>query len=95
MVHDHQPPPPVKKSRMKRSCSEWELMFCSLSMDPSGKTMAQFGHLRNLIHHQGEASMKIALRFRVRVTPERAIQSLWSMWRVWVGPIDPRDEERS
>ncbi len=30
---DHQPPPPVRKSRMKRSCSERELRLCELSMD--------------------------------------------------------------
>jgi hypothetical protein len=38
---NYQPPPPVMKRRMKRSCSEWQLTFSSLSMDISDEKVVR------------------------------------------------------
>ena len=58
----YQPPPLVKKRRMKRSCSERELLVLILSMETSGDEGETLGHLRNCMNRRGESSMKIAFR---------------------------------
>src|ERR1017187_4151693 len=66
----YQPPPLVKKRRMKRSCSERELLVLILSMETSEDEGETLGHLRNCMDRRGVSSMKIALRIRVpRRTP--------------------------
>ena len=43
---NYQPPPLVTKRRMKRSCSEWELIFTSLSMDASNEKIVRLDIFR-------------------------------------------------
>ena len=62
----YQPPPLVKKRRMKRSCSEWELLVLILSMATSEDEGETLEHLPNCMDHGGESSMKIARRIRAR-----------------------------
>ena len=57
----YQPPPLVKKRRMKRSCSEWEVLVLILSMETSEDEGETLDHLRNCMDRRGESSMKIAL----------------------------------
>jgi hypothetical protein len=62
----YQPPPLVKKRRMKRSCSEWELLVLILSMATSEDEGETLEHLPNCMTRRGESSMKIALQIRVQ-----------------------------
>jgi hypothetical protein len=43
---NYQPPPLVRKRRMKRSCSEEELTFTSLSMNASNEKIVQLDIFR-------------------------------------------------
>jgi hypothetical protein len=45
---NYQPPPLVMKRRMKRSCSEWELTYTSLSIESSDKNIVPLDLLRML-----------------------------------------------
>ena len=57
----YQPPPLVKNKRIKRSCSEWELLVLILSMATSDDEGEALEHLPNSMDHRGESSMKIAV----------------------------------
>jgi hypothetical protein len=58
----YQPPPLVMKRRMKRSCSEWEVLVLNLSMEASEGEVGPLVHLPNCMNRRGERSMKFALR---------------------------------
>jgi hypothetical protein len=60
----YQPPPLVKKRRMKRSCSEWELLVLILSMETSEDEGETLELLSDFMVRRGESSTKIALRIR-------------------------------
>jgi hypothetical protein len=62
----YQPPPLVKKSRMKRSCSEWEGLVLILSMATSENEGESLEQLPNCRDGRGEPSMKIAPRNRAQ-----------------------------
>jgi hypothetical protein len=62
----YQPPPLVKKRRMKRSCSEWELFVLILSIATSEDEGETLEHLQNSTDCSGGSSTKIALRIQAR-----------------------------
>ena len=62
----YQPPPLVRNRRIKRSCSEWEVLVLFLSMETSKDEREALDRLRNCMDRRGESSMKIALRIPAR-----------------------------
>jgi hypothetical protein len=57
----YQPPPLVKKRRIKRSCSEWEVLVLMLSMEASNDEGETLDRLQDCMNRRGEPSTKIAL----------------------------------